>query len=264
MLKKAPAILCDLEGTLYLGDTAVPGATAAIAELRTIGCPLRFVTNIDSRMESEVLSQLRLRGFDIRDEELFLPTTAARKFLAAQPGASVLMVSSSAVRRSLRQFESAEPVTHVIVGDCREALSYALLDEAFRALEAGATLLALQRSRFLIAEDGHHLDTGAIVAALEYSSGQAAQVLGKPSPEFGALAVASLGLQPNNIRADGVWVVGDDATTDIAMGTAIGATTVQLRTGKFANQAAERMIHPATFGLDSIAELPELIRSVLT
>lgn len=257
----SPAILCDIEGTLYSADVVVPGAVEAIAELRALGCPLRFVSNIDSRTGGDVLARLRDRGFDVGDGEVFLPATAAQVFLAGQPDASVLVVASEAIRRSFEPFRHGRQVTHVIVGDCREELSYAVLDEAFRALEAGAILLALQRGRYLIAEDGNHLDTGAIVAALEYASGQSALVLGKPSPEFGELAAASVGLPSAGRPRDALWVVGDDATSDIALGREIGATTVQLRTGKFAGQAAERVAHPATHEIDSIADLPALIRS---
>ncbi|HEU4807588.1 MAG TPA: HAD-IIA family hydrolase [Homoserinimonas sp.] len=254
---RPPAILCDIEGTLISGGSPLPGAFDAVAELRELGCPLRFLSNIDSRTEQEVISGLRAQQLDIRDGELFLPARAAVQFLSTQPQTAVLAVTSAAVRPVFEQFEKeGQPVTHVVVGDCRDRLSYALLDEAFRALETGARLLALQRSRYLIAADGHHLDTGAIVAALEYASGQTALVLGKPSPEFGALAAESFGTPPGGP----IWVVGDDATTDIAMGNAIGATTVQVRTGKFNDQAVERAAHPADHQVDSIAELPAIIR----
>jgi HAD superfamily hydrolase (TIGR01458 family) len=256
-----PSILCDIEGTLSSAGTTVPGAIDAIAELRAWGCALRFVSNIDSRTEENVLAHLRERGFDIRDGELFLPATAARRFLEAQPDASVLVVAPEAIRRSFESSGKGQPVTHVVVGDCRDSLSYDLLDGAFRALEAGAVLVALQRSRYLIAEDGHHLDTGAIVAALEYASGQSALLLGKPSPEFGELAAASLGMPPGQRPSDALWVVGDDATSDVALGRRIGATTVQVRTGKFADQARERSTHAATHEVDSIAGLPALIRA---
>ncbi|WP_420898207.1 HAD hydrolase-like protein [Cryobacterium shii] len=59
------------------------------------------------------------------------------------------------------------------------------------------------------------------------------------------------GAQPNE-----VWVVGDDATTDIAMGNAAGATTVQVRTGKYPDQAAERATIRAAYAIDTIASLP--------
>ncbi|MHA6667399.1 HAD-IIA family hydrolase [Homoserinimonas sp. A447] len=256
-----PVILCDIEGTLYGGDGTVPGAVEAIAELRAIGCPLRFLSNIDSRTEGDVLGRLRARGFDIRDGELFLPTTAAREYFARRPGAAVLTVATEAVRGEFLPIQDGQEVTHVLVGDCRDVLNYPMLDEAFRALEAGAVLLALQKGRYLIAEDGPHLDTGAIVAALEYASGQSALVLGKPSPEFGELAVASFGHSSGELPVDAIWVVGDDATSDIALGQRMGATTVQVRTGKFAGQATERVFHPASHQLDSITDLPALVRT---
>lgn len=260
-LDSPPAILCDLEGTLYVADGTVPGAAEAIAELREIGCPLRFLSNIDSRSEDEVLGQLMDRGFDIPSSELFLPSTAAREYFTRRPGAVVLTVAAEAVRRAFPPGEEEQEVTHVLVGDCRDVLTYPMLDEAFRALDAGAVLLALQKGRYFIAEDGPHLDTGAIVAALEYASGQSALVLGKPSVEFGELAVASFGTFPAERSGDAVWVVGDDATSDIALGQKMGATTVQLRTGKFSGQATERVFHPASHQIDSIADLPALVRT---
>ena len=38
-------VLLDLDGTVYLGHGAVPGAAEAIAELRARGIRLAFVTN---------------------------------------------------------------------------------------------------------------------------------------------------------------------------------------------------------------------------
>ena len=104
-------------------------------------------------------------------------------------------------------------------------------------------------------------DWGPFVAALEYASGQSALVLGKPSVEFGELAVASFGGLSAERSGDAVWVVGDDATSDVALGQKMGATTVQLRTGKFPGQATERVFHPASHQIDSIAELPALVRT---
>jgi ribonucleotide monophosphatase NagD (HAD superfamily) len=59
-----------------------------------------------------------------------------------------------------------------------------VLDAAFRAVRGGAVLLALQASRYFRAQDGPHLDTGAVVAAVEYAAKAKATVLGKPSREF--------------------------------------------------------------------------------
>jgi ribonucleotide monophosphatase NagD (HAD superfamily) len=43
------AFLLDLDGTLYTGDAAIPGAVAAVARLRSRGVPFRLVTNTTTR-----------------------------------------------------------------------------------------------------------------------------------------------------------------------------------------------------------------------
>jgi ribonucleotide monophosphatase NagD (HAD superfamily) len=143
----------------------------------------------------------------------------------------------------------------VLVGDCRDVLDYAVLDAAFRAVRAGAELVALQRGRYFRREDGDHLDTGAVVAGLEYSAGVHARVLGKPSTDFFDLAARSLGLSVQECA-----VVGDDATTDIAGGRDAGARTVQVRTGKYADQHAEGITGSADATIDSIADLPAFLQ----
>jgi HAD superfamily hydrolase (TIGR01458 family) len=250
-------ILCDLDGTIYASGGTVDGAAEAISRLRERGCVIRFLTNTDSRPEASVVSDLHARGIDVRADELFTPVTAARRHLAAAGSAvNVLPVVSGVLRATFAPFvrPGDHPVTHVIVGDARDTLSYPLLDAAFRALQAGAELVALQRGRYAKRADGDHLDTGAIVAALEYASGSTAVLLGKPSQDFLRLAAESAGADPHE-----VWIVGDDATTDIAMGNAARATTVQVRTGKYPDQAVERTTIRAAYEIDTIASLPELV-----
>lgn len=145
--------------------------------------------------------------------------------------------------------------THVIVGDCRSSLSYSLLNDAFQALSNGAELIALQRGRYFLSSGRAQLDTGAVVAALEYAADRVAVVVGKPSACFLDAAVHSFSGSP---APEAVWVVGDDAATDIAMGQRYGATTVQVRTGKF---DPAHQIATATHVIDSIAGLPALLRS---
>jgi ribonucleotide monophosphatase NagD (HAD superfamily) len=54
-------------------------------------------------------------------------------------------------------------------------------------------------------------------------------------------------------------VVGDDATTDVAGGRAAGAATVQVRTGKYADQARTGPGEQADVTVDSVADLPALV-----
>ncbi|WP_239088918.1 hypothetical protein [Micromonospora gifhornensis] len=84
--------------------------------------------------------------------ERLLTAAQARTFALLSRELTALMPTVAAVG----------PYTHVLVGDCRETLDYPALDEAFRAVRAGAELVALQRGRYFKRADGDHVDTGAV------------------------------------------------------------------------------------------------------
>ena len=58
------------------------------------------------------------------------------------------------------------------------------------------------------------------------------------------------------------WVVGDDATSDVAMGLAAGLRTVQVRTGKHVLESDDDALPRPEHLIDSIADLPDLLREV--
>ncbi|MEN3584895.1 HAD hydrolase-like protein [Streptomyces sp. ZYX-F-203] len=248
------AVLLDLEGTLYARGAVIDGAVEAVAALRELGVGLRFLTNTDSRTSRHVRGELAAYGLKVAEEELFTPVVAAGRLLTAA-GARTYPLVSRELRAALPTLVDEPPYSHLLIGDCRDTLDYAALDGAFRAVRDGAALLALQTGRYFKRADGDHLDTGAVVAAVMYAAGTRARVLGKPATDFFELAAGSL-----DVPVTACVVVGDDATTDIAGGRAAGLRTVQVRTGKYADQKAEGLTGQASHELESVAELPGLIR----
>ena len=95
----------------------------------------------------------------------------------------------------------------VLVGDLGEIWSYALLQEAFEYLMAGAALIALSRDRYWMREGRLTLDAGPFVAGLEFAVGRRAIVAGKPCPAFYEAALSSLGLVGCGRRATS-WAAG--------------------------------------------------------
>jgi HAD superfamily hydrolase (TIGR01458 family) len=248
------AVLLDLDGTLYASGRAIEGAAQAVQRLRATGLVLRFLTNTDSRDASEIADAVGALGIPVAPEELFTPLEAARTLVTRQSGARALPLLAPRLAARLTGPAESGPYSHVVVGDVREVLDYPLLDAAFRAVRAGAQLIALQRGRYFKRDDGDHLDTGAVVAALEYAAGVEARVVGKPSVDFFAGAAASAGVPLSDC-----FVVGDDATTDVVGGRAAGARTVQVRTGKCADQVREGLPMEADAVVDSVSQLPDLL-----
>jgi 4-nitrophenyl phosphatase len=105
-------------------------------------------------------------------------------------------------------------------------LTYARLRRALRAVLAGAATYAVNRDPRLPVENGFEPGTGSIVAALEYSSEQRAELIGKPAPGILFQAMRLVGAAPAETLA-----VGDGLSLDIVAGHAAGATTALVLSG---------------------------------
>ena len=255
-LEGIETVLLDLDGTLYVGSQVVDGAPEAVRRLREQGLAVRFCTNTDSITPSELAERLARRGFPVREDELVTPVAVAAQLLGSDPQARVLAVAAGAVRELLadRLAGTGERVTHVLVADPSYGAAYDDLDAAFGAVRDGAELWATQVNRVAVRDDGEHLDTGGWVRLLEYATGATARVLGKPSPAFFTAPLEALGRDPAT-----ALVVGDDLEADIGGGSAVGAATVLVRTGK-GDPPPGGDVEPDAV-IDSVADLPDLLRS---
>jgi HAD superfamily hydrolase (TIGR01458 family) len=249
-------VLLDLDGTLYVGSQVVPGAPEAVRWLRDQGLTVRFTTNTDSITPAALVDRLRRFGFQTSEDELVTPVAVVARLLASVPGVLVLAVAADGVRQLLAGclVGPGEPATHVLVADPSYGATYDDLDAAFRALRAGAELVATQVNRIAVRDDGEHLDTGGWVRMLEYATGESARVLGKPSPEFFTAPLDALGRGP-----DTALVVGDDLAADIGGGRAVGAATVLVRSGKGDRSQPGAETEPDAV-IDSVADLPGLLQ----
>jgi phospholysine phosphohistidine inorganic pyrophosphate phosphatase len=228
--------LLDLEGTLYTAGAVIPGAVEALARLRARQVPFRLVTNTTSRSRRMLVEGLARYGFAVAADELVTATLAGVELLRAGGYARVApFVPAGALEDmaglALAGGTSGHPraaADAVVLGDLGERWTFALLQEAFEQLTAGAALIALSRDRYFRQESRLTLDAGPFVAALEYAAGVAATVAGKPSAAFFEAAVRSLGVRP-----DQVAMVGDDLLSDVDGAQRAGLQGWLVRTGKF-------------------------------
>jgi HAD superfamily hydrolase (TIGR01458 family) len=259
----ASALLLDLDGTLYGGGAAVPGAPETVTALRRAGIPFRFVTNTTSRPRSGLVERLRAYGFDAAPDEVLTPVVAASR-IARDRGASV--VAPFLPAPALADLEGFDlrggisgrhvgPSPHaVLVGDLAEQWTYSLMQEAFAYVLDGALLIALSRDRYWRRGAEIALDAGPFVAGLEYATSRAAILAGKPSLEFFRAAVASL---PSGSGMETVAMIGDDLWSDVRGAQEAGYRGWLVRTGKFREDALrESGVVPDRI-LNSVADLRE-------
>jgi glycerol 3-phosphatase-2 len=79
--------MLDLDGVVYVGPDAVPGAPDHIAAARSAGLRVAFVTNNASRPPEAVAEQLRELGVDAGPDDVVTSAQAAARLLVERLGA---------------------------------------------------------------------------------------------------------------------------------------------------------------------------------
>jgi glycerol 3-phosphatase-2 len=207
--------LLDLDGVIYLGGKAVPGAAEALAQASRAGMRAAFVTNNASRSPSRIAAQLTSLGVPATATDVVTSAQAAARLLAERlpAGAPVLVAGGTGLRialreRNLRPVSTAAEHPRAVVQGFSPDLSYGLLAEAALAIRAGAWYVAANADATLPTPRGPAPGNGSIIAMLVAATGVQPVVAGKPEPPLHAESVQRTG-------ARHPLVVGDRLDTDI-------------------------------------------------
>ena len=220
-------ILLDLSGVLYTGNQVIPGALAALQQLKDKNMPVRYITNTTRKPSATIIKQLSAMGFAVTPEELFTAPIAARDYLMENRLTPYLLVHPD-LEEEFTTLEYGGKVNAVVVGDAAAGFSYERMNQAFGYLLEDADLLALGVNRYFREGDRLWLDAGPYIKALEYASGKTAMVFGKPSHDFYMSAVDNIGCQP-----EATIMVGDDIDSDVIGAVAAGLHGILVQTGKY-------------------------------
>jgi 4-nitrophenyl phosphatase len=215
------AWVLDLDGVVWLGDIPIPGAAAAIAQLRAAGERVGFVTNNSYGRRSDVAAKLTRHGIDPGDDVVTSAVVAAglvrsgeRALVCGGPGIveelsvrGVEVVDASAPEATEGRFD-------VVVVGYHPTFDYHRMDTASAAVRAGARLLATNDDATYPMATGIKPGGGAILASVVTASGVTPQVAGKPHEPAAAWVRQHLG-------PDGV-MVGDRPDTDGRFALALG------------------------------------------
>ena len=248
-------VLLDLDGTVYLGHGAVPGAAEAIAALRAGGVRLAFVTNDPVSARDDYVERLGAIGIDVGADELVTCAWATAQLVQEErPGARVLALGSQAWLDEHRLAGS------VLVDDYRDAevlslggdwtFGYRELEASIRAVLGGAAFYGSNRDATFPNVDGPSPGAGALLAAVEYATGTRARCAGKP--ETGMFHEAERLLGPGRYL-----MVGDRLDADVAGAHAAGMDAALVLTGSSGAGDVTAWEGPAPVAvLGSIAEVP--------
>lgn len=268
-------LLVDLDGVVYRGSTPVPGVASVLAARAAAGDTVVYVTNNSIHYRADYVDRLASMGAPVAPDRVVSSGRATALWLAdlvpriqralvvgggglerecRDVGLEVVSAAAAAARAAADGIDgwAAAGEPDVVVVGLDPQLTYERLAVGLDCIRAGARFVATNRDPVFPSEQGVRPGAGAIVAALEASSGASPVSIGKPAPLLLSLAVRAAGGQP----ADAV-MIGDGTATDLAAARAFGIPCILMLTGVTSRDQADALApaeRPAALAADA-AEL---------
>lgn len=270
-ISTADGFIFDLDGTVYLGEKALPGAVECIADLRRRGKRILFISNKPLEPGRVYAQKLTRLGIPAVEADIITSAYVLGYHLArTEPGLRLYVIGEPNLRDELRSHGlvvvderidqdpkgviSADGIDAVVVAFDR-TLDYRKLNTAYQALVRGARFFSTNADKICPMPGGGIPDSGATIAALEHITGRKVElVAGKPSRLVMEVASRRLGVEPVRIM-----MVGDRLETDIFMGQQAGMLTAVVLTGVTHRQDVARLAQPPDLILENLGDLPGLI-----
>ena len=242
-------LLVDLDGVVYRGADPVPGVAAVLAERAARGDDVVYVTNNSMHYRADYVTRLRSMGAPVDVDRIVSSARATAAYLRERHPEvrRVLTVGAGGLDRELRDQDlevvtgahaatrmAQEGIDGVVAAGRPDAvvvgldpqLTYLRLAAAADCIRAGARFVATNRDPVYPTERGLRPGAGALVAAIEATTGVTPVSVGKPAPLLLELAAHAVGQEARD-----AVMIGDGLLTDLAAANAVGARCVFMLTG---------------------------------
>ena len=254
------AAVLDLDGTVYLGDGLVPGAAAAVEELRKAVGPVRFLTNKAVARRRDYSEKLTRLGIDTDRRHVVNSGWVTAQYVADRyPDAEAFVVGEPPLVAEFR--DAGGDVTtdspgDLVVASMDREFDYDDLSLALRTLDGDAVpFLATNPGQTCPTESSAVPDAAGMISAIEGVTGRTVNgVPGKPSPRM-----VERTLEPGGVDPVPCLMVSDRIETDVLMGDRAGMTTVLVVSGVADREAILDTAADPDYVVDSIVDVGSVL-----
>jgi len=261
VVKDYKGYIFDLDGTIYLDETLLPGAKELIIALRENEKKVIFLSNNPTKDPQMYADKLTRLGIPTQPTDIVNTVVAMVLWLKENAqGKKIFAIAEAPLINAIKEAgfeytENPEEIDIVIASYDRD-FHWKKFQIAFDALwfYKRARLVATNPDQFCPLPGGRgEVDTGPVIAALESCTGIKCEAnVGKPNK-----LMAELVFKLTNLTAADCIIVGDRLYTDIAMGHAAQMDSALVFTGETTKEmlkAAELSAQP-TYAFETVREV---------
>ena len=223
--------LLDLDGVVYIGPDAVPGAPDHLGRAAAEGMRLAYVTNNAARPPGVVAEHLRELGIPAKDEEVVTSAQAAARLLSERcpAGSAVFVIGGDGLFEALAEL-GLRPVQQIaddpvaVVSGYHRDLRWGTVSDGAILVRGGLPWVATNTDMSVPTQHGHGPGNGVLVDAVARFAGRTPVVAGKPQPPLFEETLRRVG-------GSRPLVVGDRLDTDIEGAVRTGYDSLLVMTG---------------------------------
>ena len=249
------AVFLDLDGTIYLGDGLIEGASQFLDRLEQHGIRRFFLSNNSSKSVSQYLEKLRGMGIVATEGEILLSTHDLISWLSNEGVVDTFLVGTEGMREMLESsgFSTASDNPEYVVLGYDTEINYDKLATSSIHLHNGVPMVASHPDLVCPSPDGGLPDTGAYMALFEATTGvRPKHVCGKPNKGMILHKIKEIGIKPSNCA-----MVGDRLYTDMEMADRAGVHGILVLSGEATRDDLDESILKPSLVVDSVASLLE-------
>jgi len=260
------AIVCDLDGTLYLDDIPIPGSHEFLQKVLASDKKLFYFTNNTSKSRATYLKKLETLGFPADDSYLITSADCAEIYLKRNNlFPRIYLVGNRDLKEDFRargfvcvDEEEAlrEPLPEAILLGFDTELTYRKIHTCYDLILKELPYIATHADILCpVTKDRFKPDVGSFISLFETATGGVRpRVVGKPYKEAVEAISERAGVPPEKIA-----FIGDRLYTDMRMAERFDMVGVLVLSGETTREMLARSQDRPAMVVNSIVDLFDLL-----
>lgn len=259
------AIVCDLDGTLYLGDSLIPGAIDFLNRVRQSGRQLYYFTNNNSISRRAWAAKLAGLDFPAEERQLMTSADCADAYLKRHHlYPRIYLVGNSELQQEfasqgfvcLAEDEALRDEPKAVVLGFDTEIDYRKICTCYDLILRDVPYIATHPDVLCpVARDTFKPDVGSFISLFETAtSGRRPVIVGKPTQE----AVRFIS-DKAHLPVQQIAFIGDRLYTDVRMAVTSGMVSVLVLSGETSEEMVKASPDQPHIIVNSVAELVQYL-----
>lgn len=260
-IKEVQCFLLDMDGTIYLSDQLISGATEFIKKIRDTNRDFYFFTNNSSKSARDYCLKLKKLGILVSENRIITSGEVTAEYVLKHGENQVVyLVGTPSLKKEFIEKgievtdDKSKNIDFLVLG-FDKTLTYQKLWDAHDLILSGVKYIATNPDYVCPLAGGKSMpDCGSMISLLKTSTGRKPLVIGKPNTMMIDYIAEKADLNKNKLA-----LIGDRLYTDIKTANNAEIISILTLSGESTRDDLEKSEEKPDFIINSVMELIDIL-----